>query len=121
MQIHELNSFIGSPTSTDYLAIDDGAETFKISLKDSVDEIIADDLPSMTQAEAEAGTSTSKKTITPKVFHDAIISIAKTISDTWVNVTTPKYNLNTAAAAGTVDGDLYAAITALNWQSDVID
>lgn len=31
-----------------------------------------------------------------------------------------KINLNTAAAAGTVDGDLYAAITALGWQSDVI-
>lgn len=72
MQIHELNSFVGSPTSTDYLAIDDGTETTKISLKDSVDGIIADALPSMTQAEAEAGTSTSKKVITPKVLHDYV-------------------------------------------------
>lgn len=31
-----------------------------------------------------------------------------------------KIDLDTAAAAGTVDGDLYAAITALGWQSDVI-
>lgn len=84
MQIHELNSFIGSPTSTDYLAIDDGAETLKISLK------------------------------------DAVLAIARTISDTWVNMTTPRVNLDTTAATGTVDGDLYAAITALGWESDVI-
>ena len=31
-----------------------------------------------------------------------------------------KISLNTAAAAGTTDGDLYAAIVALGWQSDVI-
>lgn len=30
------------------------------------------------------------------------------------------YALNTAAEAGTVDGDLYAAITALGWESEVI-
>ena len=30
------------------------------------------------------------------------------------------YALNTAAASGTVDGDLYAAITALGWESEVI-
>lgn len=29
--------------------------------------------------------------------------------------------LDTTAATGTVDGDLYAAITALSWESDVID
>ena len=29
-------------------------------------------------------------------------------------------DLDTTAQAGTVDGDLYAAITALGWQSDVI-
>lgn len=29
--------------------------------------------------------------------------------------------LNTSAASGTVDGDLYAAITGLSWQSEVID
>lgn len=30
MQIHELNSFVGTPSSTDYLAIDDGSTTSKI-------------------------------------------------------------------------------------------
>lgn len=29
--------------------------------------------------------------------------------------------LDTTAATGTVDGDLYSAITALGWEGDVID
>ena len=33
----------------------------------------------------------------------------------------PYYSLDTTAATGTTDGDLYAAITALGWQSDVIE
>lgn len=32
-----------------------------------------------------------------------------------------KLELDTTAAAGTTDGDLYAAITALGWGSDVVD
>ena len=32
-----------------------------------------------------------------------------------------KINLDTAAAPGTTDGDLYSAITALGWASDVIE
>lgn len=32
-----------------------------------------------------------------------------------------KIDLNTSAQAGTIDGDLYAAIVALGWESDVID
>lgn len=32
-----------------------------------------------------------------------------------------KLELDTTAAAGTTDGDLYAAITALGWNSEVID
>ena len=31
-----------------------------------------------------------------------------------------KLGLDTTAASGTTDGDLYAAIVALGWQSDVI-
>lgn len=38
-----------------------------------------------------------------------------------VDMTTPKYNLDTTAASGTTDGDLYAAITALGWEGSVID
>ena len=32
-----------------------------------------------------------------------------------------RISLNTSAATGTTDGDLYAAIVALGWQSDVIE
>lgn len=32
-----------------------------------------------------------------------------------------KITLDTTAAAGTTDGDLYAAIVALGWQNDVIE
>lgn len=31
MQIHELNEFVGTPANDDYLAIDDGTETTKVS------------------------------------------------------------------------------------------
>ena len=36
------------------------------------------------------------------------------------NLLAGKINLDTTAAAGTIDGDLYAAIVALGWESDVI-
>lgn len=87
MQIHELNTFVGTPGSGDYLAIDDGDETFKVG---------ADNLgvtTQMTQAEAEAGTSTQPRVITPKVLHDyvetkEIKSVSKRVStDNAGNVT----------------------------------
>lgn len=36
------------------------------------------------------------------------------------NLLAGKINLDTTASAGTIDGDLYAAIVALGWESDVI-
>ena len=42
------------------------------------------------------------------------------IEDCLSDVDDGKISLDTTAAAGTVDGDLYAAIVALGWQSDVI-
>lgn len=66
MQIHELNSFSGTPGAGDYLAIDDGTETFKVD---------ANNLgvtTEMTQAEAEAGTVTDPRVISPKVLHDFV-------------------------------------------------
>lgn len=39
----------------------------------------------------------------------------------FVDKETPEFTLDTSAAAGTTDGDLYAAITALQWESEVID
>lgn len=84
MQIHELNTFSGTPGDGDYLAIDNGTETAKIVCK------------------------------------SAILAIARTISDAWVDISTALVNLNTTSASGT-DHDLYAAITALGWQNDVIE
>lgn len=78
MQIHELNSFVGTPSSTDYLAIDDGDTTTKVpatSLGVST---------AMTQAEAEAGTITDLRVISPSVFKSAVLAIAKTIADKWL-------------------------------------
>ena len=76
MQIHELNSFIGTPSATDYLAIDDGTETNKVpatSLGVSTQ---------MTQAEAEAGTVTDPRVVSPSVFKASVESIAETVAET---------------------------------------
>ena len=113
MQIHELNQFSGTPGSGDYLAIDNGTETMKVP----GNSIFA----AMTRSQAQSGSNTVPKVIAPSVFKAAVLAIARTISDTWVSITDMKCNLNTSAASGTVDGDLYTAITALGWQSDVIE
>ena len=114
MQIHELNQFSGTPGSGDYLAIDNGTETMKVG---------ADNLgvtTQMTQAEAEAGSITESRVIAPNIFKAAVLAIARTISDAWVDISAAKVNLDTTASSGT-DHDLYTAITALGWQSDVIE
>ena len=118
MQIHELNSFTGTPSVSDYLVIDDGTETMKVP-----STLVGTDTTydAMTQAEATAGTVNTTRVIAPSIFKSAVLAIARTISDTWVSITDMKCNLNTSAASGTVDGDLYAAIVALGWQSDVIE
>lgn len=72
MQIHELNSFVGTPSATDYLAIDDGTETNKVpatSLGVSTQ---------MTQAEATAGTVTAPRVVSPSVFKASVESLAET-------------------------------------------
>lgn len=66
MQIHELNSFVGSPGTGDYLAIDDGTKTMKVD---------ANNLgitTQMTVAEAEAGTVTAPRVIAPDVLNTFI-------------------------------------------------
>ncbi len=103
MQIHELQTFTGQAGSSDYLAIDNGTLTKKIS---------ADNLgvtTQMTQAEAEAGTVTDPRVVSPKVLQDYGVGRKDGLLE-----------LNTSAAAGTVDGDLYRAIQALGWESEVI-
>ena len=76
MQIHELNSFAGTPGASDYLAIDDGSETMKIGASN------VGITTNMTQAEAEAGTSTAPRVITPKVLHDYVTGEATDAAET---------------------------------------
>lgn len=125
MQIHELNTFIGTPSQTDFLAIDDGSETMKVpASKVGVNT-------QMTQAEAEAGTGTDPRVISPSVFKAAVTSIANTLisalSSVYVSITDPKYVLDvtidssTGRATAGDDMDLYNALVDLGWVSDVIE
>ena len=54
-------------------------------------------------------------------LNGAMQDVIDLIPSNAVDATTPLYNLDTTASVGTVDGDLYAAITELNWQGDVIE
>lgn len=125
MQIHELNTFIGTPSQTDFLAIDDGSETTKVpASKVGVNT-------QMTQAEAAAGTVTDPRVISPSVFKAAVTSIANTLisalSSVYVSITDPKYVLDvtidssTGRATAGDDMDLYNALVDLGWVSDVIE
>lgn len=75
MQIHELNTFSGTPSQTDYLAVDDGNETMKVPVtKVGVST-------QMTQAEAEAGAITDPRVISPSIFKAAVDSLAETAAE----------------------------------------
>ena len=63
MQIHELDNFIGTPSDSTYLAIDDGTETNKIPATD------LGVTTEMTLTEAETGTETAPRVITPAVLN----------------------------------------------------
>jgi hypothetical protein len=76
MQIHELNSFIGTPGSGDYLAIDDGSETTKVEASN------LGVTTQMTQAEAEAGIVTDPRVITPAVFKSSVDTLANAVAET---------------------------------------
>lgn len=66
MQIHELNTYVGTPDNEDYLAIDNGDETLKIGARN------LGVTTKMTKAEAIAGTETEPRVLQPSVFHDVI-------------------------------------------------
>lgn len=66
MQIHELDTYIGTPSETDYMAVDDGTETFKIPLPN------VGVSTEMTVEEAEAGTETAPRVITPAVLNSFV-------------------------------------------------
>lgn len=125
MQIHELNTFSGTPSQTDFLAIDDGSETTKVPATN------LGVTTRMTQAEAEAGAVTDPRVISPSVFKAAVTSIANTLisalSSVYVSITDPKYVLDvtidssTGRATAGDDMDLYNALVDLGWVSDVIE
>lgn len=82
MQIHELDTYIGTPSDSDYLAVDDGTETFKIPLTNV--GVSAE----MTVEEAQTGTETAPRVIAPAVLNsyvstevDAVTCVTVTISD----------------------------------------
>lgn len=116
MQIHELDSFAGTPSSTDYLAIDNGSNTLKIpatsvGVSTSMTQSEAQNgtntnprvispyrlkqainyhapIPNaMTANEAEAGTETETRVISPKVFKDSVEAIAGTTENTQITLT----------------------------------
>lgn len=68
MQIHELDTYIGTPSDSDFLAVDDGTETTKIPITD------VGITTEMTQAEAEAGTETAPRVISPAVLNSFVES-----------------------------------------------
>lgn len=55
------------------------------------------------------------------VFTVGTLLNATNLNDQTTNRYTPTFDLDTSAAPGTTDGDLYAAITQLVWQSEVIE
>lgn len=74
MQIHELDTFIGTTSDSTYLAIDDGTETNKIPATD------LGITTEMTQAEAEAGTETALRVISPAILNSVVNALAQSIA-----------------------------------------
>lgn len=75
MQIHELDTYIGTPSETDFMAVDDGTETFKIPLP-SVGVSTE-----MTIEEAEEGAGTEPRVITPAVLHSFATALVVSINN----------------------------------------
>lgn len=93
MQIHELDTYIGTPSETDFMAVDDGTETFKIPLPN------VGVSTQMTLAEAEAGTVTEPRVISPAVFKSAVDSLVEAVAALTV-VTGTKTQSVVAGTAG---------------------
>lgn len=73
--------------------------------------LVADDIPDLSGTYLTAETD-------PVFSASAAAGITATDISNWNN---GKLSLDTTAAAGTTDGDLYAAIVALGWENDVIE
>lgn len=72
MQIHELNTFSGTPSSSDYLIIDNGTDTAKVPAT-----AVGTDTkyPTATQAQITAGKSKTPSVVTPAIFNSATKAI----------------------------------------------
>ena len=73
MQIHELNTFVGTPGAGDYLAIDNGNETSKVEAAN------LGVTTNMTKAEATAGIVTASRVVQPSVFKESVEAIASVL------------------------------------------
>ena len=83
MQIHELNTFSGTPSSSDYLIIDNGTDTAKVPATNVGTDTT---YPTATQAQITAGTSTTASVVTPKLLHDYILEDDALLSTTTINL-----------------------------------
>lgn len=70
MQIHELNTFTGTPTETDYLAVDNGEQTNKVPAT------ALGVTQQMSLTEAKAGTLRESRVITPATFKLAVDALS---------------------------------------------
>lgn len=101
MQIHELNSFAGTPSADDYLAIDDGTETARIPATNVGVTAV------MTVAEANTGTDTDSRVISPSVLNSYAVDRA-----------TGRFTVDTSATSGD-DYNLKTALTNMGWLNTV--
>ena len=111
MQIHELNTFVGTPGAGDYLAIDDGSETFKVGAP------YVGVTTDMTQNEAETGTSTASRVITPKVLHDYVEAVAETKEVLVVDVDTAFNSLPQTVSNANITSDMVVVNSVLGTPS----
>lgn len=95
MQIHELPTFTGTPSASDYLAIDSGTTTSKVAGVNMVNP------NTLTVAEANTGTSTSSRIVTPKVVHDYVVQdtthITSATKSSWASATGNDGSINDIA------------------------
>lgn len=90
MEIHELNDYSGSLGATDYLAIDDGDDTGKVSAKRIIDEAVNEAVDQMPPSAFYGTSATSASTATKVVdcsdftelFTGAIIAVKFTYAQT---------------------------------------
>lgn len=87
------------------------------------DDVTASDVASGVYFHTAAGVRTAgTMTETDPIFtNSAAYGISSTDITNWDNSYNGKVSLDTTAASGTTDGDLYAAIVALGWENDVIE